>query len=94
MADPHDTPPSLDELQKRIDALEPDKDSPVKDSPGAAYSKGMRMGVDLLAGAGVGLVMGYYIDEAAGTAPAFLILFFFLGFAAGVRNILRNVDKV
>ena len=93
MADPKDPLPSLDELQRKIDAIKPESETAEQGS-GAAYSKGMRMGIDLLAGSVVGLVIGYYTDKAFDSAPIFLIVFFFLGFAAGVRNILRNVDKV
>lgn len=84
----------LDELQRRIDAIKPESETADRENTGAQYSKGMRMGIDLLAGSVVGLVIGYYVDKALDTAPIFLIVFFFLGFAAGMRNILRNVDKV
>lgn len=92
MADDHSLPP-LEDLKRKIDALKPEETAPEGNAPHADYAKGMRMGVDLLAGSGVGLVIGYYADDYFGTAPLLLILFFFIGFAAGVRNILRSVNK-
>ncbi|MFO0388792.1 MAG: AtpZ/AtpI family protein [Alphaproteobacteria bacterium] len=92
MAKPDDPMPSLEELQRKIDAIQPNNLASQEDSSGAQYGKGVRMGVDLLAGAGVGIFLGYYLDKAAGTTPLFLLLFLFLGFAAGVRNIMRNVE--
>ncbi len=92
MAKPDDPMPSLEDLQRKIDAIQPDAPASQGDSSGAQYGKGVRMGVDLLAGAGVGIFLGYQLDKAAGTMPLFLLLFLLLGFAAGVRNIIRNVD--
>lgn len=92
MAAPDDPMPSLEELQRKIDAVHPSKQASDQDNSGAQYGKGVKIGVDLLAGAGVGVFLGYYLDKAAGTTPLFIILLLFLGFAAGVRNIMRNVD--
>lgn len=92
MAKPDDPMPSLEELQRKIDTIQPPKQASQEDNSGAQYGKGVRMGVDLLAGAGVGIFLGYTLDKATGTSPLFLLLFLFLGFAAGVRNIMRNVD--
>lgn len=93
MGDTDDPLTPLEELQRKIDALEP-KEKTADDNPGAGYAKGMRMGIDLLAGVGVGCFIGYQIDKAVHTLPLFLIVFIIIGFAAGMRNILRNVDKV
>ena len=57
-------------------------------------AKAMRLGTDLFSGVGVGGVIGYLIDRAADTSPIFLIVFFFIGFAAGVRNIIRNAGNL
>lgn len=89
--------PSLDELQRKIDKSKPEGDeeesstAATRQSAKTQSARAMRAGTDILAGSGVGCVMGYYLDEALGTLPFFFILLFFLGFAAGVRNIMRNV---
>ncbi len=91
----HDNlPPSLDALQRKIDKVKPTGD---EEPDSAAQSSGngqmMRAGVDLVAGAAVGTFCGYYLDRWLDTTPWFLIICFFLGFAAGFRNLMRDVDK-
>ncbi len=95
MTDSKTPPPSLEELQKKIDQLTPQgtPDATSSEVAGAA-AKAMRLGTELMAGALVGCFIGYWIDKSATTSPIFLIVFTLLGFAAGVRNIIRNMDKV
>lgn len=49
----------------------------------------MRIGVELVAGVGVGAGIGYFLDRWLGTGPWLLILFFFLGAAGGIMNVYR-----
>jgi ATP synthase protein I len=42
----------------------------------------------------VGGGIGYGIDWLAGTKPIFLIVFFVLGAAAGIRNVLRAAKEL
>jgi ATP synthase protein I len=37
----------------------------------------------------IGAAIGYYLDEWLGTSPGLFLLFFFLGLAAGILNVLR-----
>ncbi|MFW0777106.1 MAG: AtpZ/AtpI family protein [Rickettsiales bacterium] len=85
--------PSLEDLQRKIDEIAPKSDDEQSSGSGANIGKAMKLGTELLAGVGVGGILGYYIDLWLDTLPLFFILFFFLGFAAGVKNILRTVDK-
>ncbi len=91
MVSPDDKLPSLEDLQHKIDEAKPegDEEKPVSGDIGTA----MRLGTELMAGVGVGGVIGYVIDSVFDTLPIFFILFFFLGFAAGVRNITRGMSK-
>ena len=87
--------PSLDELQRKIDSVHPKSHGDNQEKPTPAQTgTAMRAGMDLLAGVGVGGVIGYYADKAFDTSPILFIVFFFLGFAAGVKNIMRNMNKV
>lgn len=56
---------------------------------GAATGKALRAATDLVAALCVGGFLGYGIDRWLGTKPWGMILFFFLGFAAGFLNIYR-----
>jgi ATP synthase protein I len=44
----------------------------------------------LIAGVAVGAVIGWVFDRLLSTSPWGLIVFFLLGFAAGVINVMRS----
>jgi len=89
--------PSLDDLQKKIDEAnalkglkkegEPEEEQP--QNMGAA----LQVGIELVSGVAVGAFVGYFIDHWLGTMPLFFILCFFLGAAAGWRNLVRQARK-
>lgn len=56
---------------------------------GQALTLGMRVLSEFLAAVLVGSLIGWGIDELAGTRPAFLIIFLLLGAAAGSWNVYR-----
>ncbi|WP_212525149.1 AtpZ/AtpI family protein [Actibacterium sp. MT2.3-13A] len=53
-----------------------------------------RMVTELVAGLGIGFGIGYGLDSLFGTMPLFLVLFVFLGFAAGIKTMLRTAEEV
>ena len=55
-------------------------------------AEGLKLGSEFVAGVVVGAAIGYGIDYFAGTMPFGLIVFLMIGFAAGVRNVLRSVS--
>lgn len=70
---------------------------PAKPHQEEHYSKaqmGWRMVTELVAGLGIGVGIGYGLDALFGTIPLFLVLFTLLGFAAGVRVMLRTANEV
>jgi len=60
-------------------------------SMGSALGLGMRIGIELVAALCVGLALGWVCDRYLGTRPFGLIVFFFLGAAAGIMNVFRAV---
>ena len=56
---------------------------------GRAMSLGFRAITELVVGLGVGAAVGYGLDQLTGTTPLLMILFLFLGMAAGVWNVMR-----
>ncbi|WP_421792445.1 AtpZ/AtpI family protein [Hyphobacterium sp.] len=60
---------------------------------GKAWSVAIRASSDLIAGLFVGGVLGWAIDRLAGTSPWFLLVGIGLGFAAGMRNLMRSAMK-
>lgn len=53
-----------------------------------------RMVTELVAGIGLGLAIGLGLDALLGTRPWMLVLFTLLGFAAGVRVMMRTAEEV
>jgi ATP synthase protein I len=53
-----------------------------------------RMVIELVAGMLLGLAIGFGLDALFGTRPVFLVVFALLGFAAGVRTMLRTAHEV
>lgn len=55
----------------------------------SAMARGFRLSSELVAGVVVGGVIGWGFDRLLSTSPWGLIVFFLLGFAAGVINVMR-----
>jgi ATP synthase protein I len=92
-----DTPDDLKSLGERLDKARRDRTGPAADDgkgDGAfqrAVGLGFRIGLELVVAVVVGLGIGWAIDRALGTKPWVMILFLFLGFAAGLVNVFRAV---
>lgn len=59
---------------------------------GMAY--GFRMSSELVGAIVVGGLIGYALDQWLGTKPWLFLVFFVLGFAAGILNILRAYQQM
>jgi ATP synthase protein I len=56
----------------------------------SAMARGFRLSSELVAGVVVGAIIGWGFDRLLSTSPWGLIVFFLLGFAAGVVNVIRS----
>jgi ATP synthase protein I len=54
-----------------------------------AYGKATRLVAELVSGLVLGVVIGLGLDKLFGTGPWMLIIFFILGTAAGILNVMR-----
>ncbi|MEN8710513.1 MAG: AtpZ/AtpI family protein [Paracoccaceae bacterium] len=94
MNDPRASQSDLDrlkELEQKIKAAKGDdaqSDPQAKDYRGAEL--GWRMVTEMVTGILLGGGIGYAIDYYAGTSPLGLIVFIFLGFAAGIKTMLNT----
>jgi ATP synthase protein I len=59
---------------------------------GSGMARGLRLSTELVAGVLVGAGVGWALDRWLGISPWGLIVFLLLGFAAGVRNVVRAVN--
>jgi ATP synthase protein I len=73
-------------------APEPKRETP-SDNAGSAMSLGLRAGSEFVSAVIVGLGIGWALDRVLGTNPAFLIVFFMLGVAAAVWNVIRLTNS-
>ena len=60
---------------------------------GRAMGAAMRVATELVLALIVGAAIGWFLDGWLGTRPWLLIIFFFLGFAAGLKNLFRTAAK-
>ena len=85
----------LEALEKRIAAVKAvHAPTPHQEQHYSQANLAWRMVIELVAGLGIGFGIGYGLDILFGTIPLFLVLFIMLGFAAGVRTMLRSAKEV
>lgn len=60
---------------------------------GEAMGRGMRMATELIGGVIAGGAIGWFLDQWLGTKPWLFIVFFLLGTAAGMLNLIRQAGK-
>src|SRR5713101_1480507 len=60
----------------------------------SAMARGFRLSSELVAGVVVGALIGWGFDRLLSTSPWGLIVFFLLGFTAGVVNLVRSAGVV
>lgn len=71
-----------------------EEDQARKSGSAAGYGAALKLSSEFIAGILVGTGIGWVIDRLAGTSPWGLIVFFLLGFCAGVLNVLRSSGLV
>jgi ATP synthase protein I len=80
-------------LEKRRKEAQPRSDAAggggSSGSSGSAWGLGGRAASEFVASVVVGGFIGYQLDVWLGTKPAFLIVFFMLGVAAGMWSVIR-----
>ena len=73
----------LDEVKRQREAVQRPR------GPSAA-GRGMRASAELIGGIVAGSLIGWYLDKWLGTGkPVMFVLFFLLGAAAGILNVIR-----
>ena len=88
-------PERLKRLEDRIAAAKAARTEPARgQSEFTQGSLAWRMVTELVAGMALGIAVGFGLDWLFGVRPVFLVLFALLGFAAGVRTMLRTAEEV
>ena len=53
-----------------------------------------KLGTELVAAVVVGTIIGFILDSWFGTKPWLIIIFFFLGAAAGMLNVIKAANRM
>ncbi len=61
---------------------------------GSFMGNAFKLGTELVAAVGVGTIIGFILDSWFGTKPWLIIIFFFLGAAAGMLNVIRAANRM
>ena len=61
---------------------------------GSFMGNALKLGTELVAAVAVGTIIGFILDNWFDTKPWLLIIFFFLGAAAGMLNVIRTANQM
>ena len=61
---------------------------------GSFMGNAFKLGTELVAAVAVGTIIGFILDSWFDTKPWLIIIFFFLGSAAGMMNIIRTAKRM
>ena len=61
---------------------------------GSFMGNAFKLGTELVAAVAVGTIIGFILDNWFDTKPWLIIIFFFLGAAAGMLNVIRVANKM
>ena len=61
---------------------------------GSLMGGAFKLGTELVAAVAVGTIIGFILDSWFDTKPWLIIIFFFLGAAAGLRNVIRAANRM
>ena len=76
--------------KKNLDA----KSSLNKSKNASFMGNALRLGTELVAAVMVGTIIGFILDTWFDTKPWLIIIFFFLGAAAGMLNVIRTANRM
>ena len=66
------------------------KDQKSSSSMGTAF----KMSTELVSAVAVGTIIGFILDNWFGTKPWLILIFFFVGVAAGIINVVKTAKKM
>ena len=61
---------------------------------GSFMGNAFKLGTELVAAVAVGTIIGFILDTWFDTKPWLIIIFFFLGAAAGMLNVIKTANRM
>jgi len=92
--DPSDTGESREDFDRRLAQAQRRHDGPEEGNRQTAFGQAFRLSTEMVAGVLVGGFIGWWLDYWLGTTPWLLLVFFFLGVAAGILNAVRAANEM
>jgi ATP synthase protein I len=94
--------PTLEDLDARLRKARGDETfSTDPNGKGAGFQSGMggagamlRIGIEMVSSVAVGVGIGWLLDSWLGTKPWLMVLFFFMGAAAGILGAYRATGRI
>mgnify|MGYP006108645097 CR=1 FL=1 len=65
-----------------------------EEKKGSFMGEAFKLGTELVAAVVVGTIIGFILDTWFGTKPWLIIVFFFIGSAAGMLNVIRTAKRM
>ena len=65
-----------------------------KEKRGSFMGSAFKLGTELVAAVAVGTIIGFILDSWFDTKPWLIIIFFFLGTAAGILNVIKTANRM
>ncbi len=95
MAPPDKEPPSLEDIDARLRrARERELPGDGLKTPSSNLGRAFTLAVEMAAALAVGGGIGWYLDKWLDTKPWLLVVLLIIGFAAGVKNVMRQVNRI
>ena len=61
---------------------------------GSFMGSAFKLGTELVSAVAIGTIIGFILDNWFDTKPWLIIIFFFLGAAAGMLNVIRTANRM
>ena len=88
-------PSSLDDLGDRLETARARHDRRGENGgPQGGYGVAFQVAIEMVGTLAVAVGMGWLLDDWLATGPLFLVIFFFLGAAAGGLNVYRRAARL
>ena len=86
-----------DELKTRLKIAKSrfkNKNQTEKDNEKSSFGKAFQLSTELVSAVLVATIIGFILDNWFDTKPWLIIIFFFIGVAAGIMNVIKSAKKM
>ena len=70
------------------------KNNGSKNQQTSSFGAAFKLSTELVAAVAVGTIIGFILDDWFGTKPWLIMIFFFVGVAAGIMNVFKSAKNM